>query len=238
MRWKVRLTGVESGLEDLSDSFTDDPEVFEDDGNYFLWSSRFEDLDEASDVQGSAERIVRLIRNFGAQDSLWVEELAASHIHEILNDGTELVSVFAEGETVKMSAGPARATSTSEDGTGETCFPADQTYEWTQLALEDEKVEEVVDLLDRGDDWVNLYRIYELIQDNIEGDQNIVDRSWWSSGEENQFTRTANSRDAIGDDARHGDEQTGSPSDPMTHQEAKRLIDTLIDNWLRHRKNL
>lgn len=61
MKWKVRLTGNERGLETLAESFTEDPEVFEDDDNFFLWSSQFEGLEDADEVRDTAEEIVRTI---------------------------------------------------------------------------------------------------------------------------------------------------------------------------------
>lgn len=45
MKWKIRLAGNEGGLETLAESFTDDPEIFREDENFFPWSSQFEDPD-------------------------------------------------------------------------------------------------------------------------------------------------------------------------------------------------
>ena len=238
MKWKVRLTGNERSLETLAESFTDDPRVFEDDDNFFLWSSQYEDLKDADEVRDTAEEIVRTIRNLGVKDSLRTEDLQASHVHEINEDGTEHVTVRAEGSTVGMRVGPVRVTTTDEDGNKEISRPADRTYELTQLAAKDDKVRELVGLLDKGDDWVNLYRIYEFIQANIDGDENIADRGWWSSNEKDRFKQTANSRDAIGDDARHGQERIPAPDNPMNYPEAKALVDSLIRNWLEHRSSV
>ncbi|MFB6282953.1 MAG: hypothetical protein ABEK59_03335 [Halobacteria archaeon] len=238
MKWKVRLTGSDRGLETLAESFTDEPEVFEDDDKFFLWSSQFEDLNNAKEVRDKAEEIVKIIRNFGIKDSLRTDELQASHIHEIYEDDSEHVTVRAEVATIKMKAGPVHVTTTDEDGDEEVHRPADRTYELTQLATEDDKVRDLVDLLDKGNNWVNLYRIYEFIQENIDGDKNIVDRDWWNSNEKDLFKQTANSRDAIGDDARHGQDRIPAPEDPMNYSEAKNLVNSLIQDWLEHRKEL
>lgn len=236
MRWKVRLKGNGRGLRDLEESFDNDPKVFEEEG-YFLWSSQFQKVEESGEIREIAEDIVRAIRNFGERDSLRVEKLQVDHIIEILDDGSELTHIMAEPTTVKVTTGRARITSPEEDGVVQTFLPADRTYEWTQLALKDEKVSELVDLVDKGYDWVNLYRIYDFIQDNIDSEDNIVSQGWWSESKKNLFKHTANSREAIGDEARHGNSGSG-PADPMTLAEAKRLVDTLIDHWLRHRKQV
>lgn len=237
MRWKVRLIGDESGLNDLSESFDDDPEIFEEDGDFYLWSSRFEEINEDYEVRKTAEDIVRAIRNFGERDSLRVRELEVSHVTEMLDDGSEHMYVRAEPVTIGVGAGPVRVTTSNEDDNEAIYLPADRTFEWTQLALEDEAVGELVGLLDQGDSWVNLYRIYEFIQKNIESEENIIAQGWWSASEKNLFKHTANSREALGDEARHGP-KVPAPDKPMTHAEAKRLVETLIDHWLRHRKHI
>lgn len=238
MRWKVRLIGDESGLNDLSESFDDDPEIFEEDGDFYLWSSRFEEINEDYEVRKTAEDIVRAIRNFGERNSLRIRELEVSHVTEMLDDGSEHTYVRAETANIVFSAGPVRVTTSDEDGSKDIYLPADRTSEWTRLALEDEIVGEFVGLLDQGDSWVNLYRIYEFVQDNIESEDNIVAQGWWSADKKDLFKQTANSRDAIGDDARHGQDQVPAPDDPMTYAEAKRLVETLIDHWLRHRQRI
>lgn len=237
MRWKVRLSGDELGLKDLSDSFDDDPAIFEEDNEFYLWSSRFEGVNEADEVRETAENIVQAIHNFGERDSLRIEELEASHITEMRDDGSKNVYVFGEPASLALRAGPVRVTTSNGDKTKELYLPADRTYKWTQLALEDETVGKFVGLLEQGDSWVNLYRIYEFMQNNIKSEDNIIAQGWWSAGEKSLFKHTANSREAIGDEARHGP-KVPAPENPMTHAEAKRLIETLIDHWLRHRKQI
>jgi hypothetical protein len=212
--------------------------VFEDDGNYFLWSSQFEDIEESEEIRSTAKKIVLTIRNFGMKDSLHTEDLQVSHVHQIRDDGTEHVSVLAEASTINISAGPIRVTKTDEEGNKMVRQPADRIYELTKLAAEDEKVQELAGLLDNGDEWVNLYRIYEFIQANIEDDKNIVERGWWSSNQKELFKRTANSRDAIGNEARHGQDRTPAPDNPMSYSDAKALVDSLLQDWLDHRNNI
>lgn len=236
--WKVRLNGAESGLHDLEESFDDDPEIVTEDDNYFIRSQEFEDLNDPDEIRKKATNFVRYIRNFGRRDSLRVSDLEASHVVKEREDGTEYTYVQLEPATIGITASTTRVVTEGEDGDTEVFLPADRTEEWTQLALQDEKVSELADLLDRGDDWVNLYRIYEFIQNNVESEDNIVDQGWWSESEKDRFKQTANSRDAIGDDARHANNRVPAPTNPMTQAEAKRQIDTLVDHWLQHRKQI
>lgn len=238
MRWKVRLDGTESGLQDLEESFDDDPNIVAEDDDYYIRSQIFEDFDDPNDIRTKATDIVRCIRNFGKRDSLQVSDLEASHIVKEEEDGTEHAYIQVETATIGITTSTPRVVTEGENRETEVFLPADRTEEWTQLALRDEKVSDVADLLDRGDNWVNLYRIYEFIQDNIESEDNIVDQGWWSESEKDRFKQTANSRDAIGDDARHANNRIPAPNNPMTQAEAKRQIDTLVDHWLQHRKQI
>jgi hypothetical protein len=238
MRWKVRLIGSEIGLKYLSKSFSDDPEIFAEEDEFYIQCSKFERLSEASEVRAAARKLVRTIRSFGEKDSIRVENLEASDVHETLDDGTKHIDVQRGDDTIQVRSST-RIAKVYEDGPKETIFPsADRTYERTQQALEDEKVQVLVGIRSRGSSWVNLYRIYEYVQDNIGGDRNIVERGWWSNEQKDRFKRTANSREAIGNEARHGTERIPSPSEPMSHYRAIYLVDELVENWLRHRKNL
>jgi hypothetical protein len=232
MRWKVQLEGRQKGLEQLSESFDEDPRIFEEDEEYYLWSSQFKQLDESDEVKDVGENIVRTVRHLGELDSIRVGDLNASYVVKIQEDGSERRIAH-----VSASVTTATAVSIRVSIDGEKLPPrAESTYEYTQWALEDNKVQELIQLRDNGDRWANLYRIYEYIQANIETDNNIVEQGWWSESEKGLFKQTANSSEAIGYEARHGDDRVPAPSDPIDHAEAVLLIDGLINDWLRHRK--
>jgi hypothetical protein len=232
MRWKVQLEGQKKGLKQLSESFDKDPRIFEEDGEYYLWSSQFNQLDESGEVKDVGENIVRAVRHLGELDSLRVQDLNASYVVEIQEDGSERRIAHVSASITTASAVSARVSIDGEE------LPpkAESTYEYTQLALEDDKVQELIELRDNGDRWANLYRIYEYIQANIETDDNIVEQGWWSKSEKDLFKQTANSAEAIGYEARHGDDRVPAPSDPIDHAEAVSLVDNLINDWLRHKK--
>jgi hypothetical protein len=232
MRWKVKLEGEKKGLKQLSDSFDETPRIFEEDEEYYLWSSKFEQLNESGDVKEVGEKIVKMVRHLGDLDSLSVKGLNTSHVVEIKEDGSERRIAHLSASATTVSAASVRISIN-----GEKLPPrAESTYEYTQLALENDKVQELIQLRDNGDRWANLYRIYEYIQANVEADDSIVEQGWWSQSEKDLFKRTANSSEAIGCEARHGDDRVPAPSDPMDHSEAVSLIDGLINDWLKHIK--
>ena len=64
-------------------------------------------------------------------------------------------------------------------------------------------------------DWVNLYRIFEIICGDVGGSDAIAASIWASKAAIRRFKHTANSPGAIGDESRHGSERDQPPADPM-----------------------
>lgn len=234
MRWRIHLDGDTQGLQRLSEQFDDDPHIFREDDGYLLWSSRFEELGDPGEIRDIGKTIAQAIRNFGEFDSLPVQNLEASGVDEIRDDGSK--HAYRQATVTATAAVSATARAVTNDGEHQP--RAESTYEHTKLALQDDTVYELTELRDNGEHWVNLYRIYEFIQDNIEGEDNIVDRGWWSNSEKSRFKRTANSPDAIGHEARHAQQRYSAPPSPMEHENAKSLINELIKQWLQHRTQL
>lgn len=234
MKWKVRLTGRARTLEELSKTFDSDPKIFEDNGSYFLWSSRFSEKESSIEVEEVSSEIIKKIRNLNPVLNLNIEDISTYYVVEMESNGTESThvnlqfdAVDADSSTVSLSVDGEEPPPLSED-----------IYEYFALAKEDELVDELLDIRNNGKSWVNLYRLYEFIRDNINDNENMIEKGWITNTEKNRFTHTANSFEAIGNDARHATNKHGEPDDPMTHSEAISTIDKLIGNWLDYRKNM
>ena len=85
-------------------------------------------------------------------------------------------------------------------------------------------------------DWVNLYRIYEILESDFGGDSQIISMGWTSRLRISNFKHTANSVSAAGDAARHGKEPYAPPRSPMLLPEAESLIAQLLKTWLRSKQ--
>jgi hypothetical protein len=110
--------------------------------------------------------------------------------------------------------------------------PADPISKWLPLMTrQDLAVAKALRLRDASDlDWVDLYRIYEVIQKDV---GHLMHQLGWASRNElNRFTRTANSVAAAGDKARHGVELTVPPRKPISLAHAQELIDRIMRGWL------
>jgi hypothetical protein len=80
--------------------------------------------------------------------------------------------------------------------------------------------------------WINMYKVYEVISDDLGGEHKLKNVNWVDKSDIDRFTGTAQSRQLIGDDARHAKAKYIGPNKPMNIQEAKILIKTLMNAWI------
>jgi|WetSurMetagenome_2_1015567.scaffolds.fasta_scaffold00675_15 hypothetical protein len=99
----------------------------------------------------------------------------------------------------------------------------------TENLLNNSVASEIFHFYSKPTSWINLYKIFEIIKDNI-GEKKII--GFLTRPEINRFTGTAQSKAQIGDEARHASDKYKGHSQPMTIQEADALIKRLIINWI------
>lgn len=119
------------------------------------------------------------------------------------------------------------------DGTIEEFHPADPLKEWLPLALHDRAVDNAMKIIGAGAlDWVNLYRLFEIIAADAGGLDGIDSAGWAPKSKMKLFKHTANSPGVIGLESRHGAEWTQPPAKPMKLSEARALLNTIVHAWL------
>jgi hypothetical protein len=99
-------------------------------------------------------------------------------------------------------------------------------------AVSDKSVAKVLRLVNRGMDQVNLYRILELIKEDIGGYKQIEANGWASVQEIKAFTGSANNASVSGDDSRHGSIKNELPKKVVNLKEAQHFIDQIMRKWL------
>lgn len=233
MKWEVRLTGDPDDLRELPQLMAgEDASVYEREGAYYLGSLRFRSLANADAVKSVATRILSSIKG--------VLHLQCGHTASI--ELAEIISVGADGRrhgVVFLEATlRARATITytvlRADGTVEMVNPASVTNSWVALAWRDSAVEKALRLYGmEAQDWPSLYRLFEVIQEDVGGNPKIEKQGWATTRAIRRFSRSANSVAAAGDSARHGRERTAPPVDPMSLREARSFVQALLEKWLR-----
>lgn len=231
MVWKVQLSGPQYELDELLHSFGDGDFSLSrgEHGEYYLYSSQFDGCNSANDVREVSTAILKVLNgatklalggNLGLTVSCVVEQrpdgIECSHmciVDTVLIKDSFVIRIFdSKGNFVNEYS------------------PADFVPIWLKLGLQDDVVGKVFRLFGQQHDWVNLYRIYEVIEEDVNG---IVKKGWLTEEQKKVFKHTANSPTAIGDEARHGKEPTSPPRFPMLLSEARVLIENLVHKWLR-----
>jgi hypothetical protein len=103
-----------------------------------------------------------------------------------------------------------------------------------QLAARDAAVAKVLRLLSTPDamSWVGLYRIKEVIENDVGGQHKFKAKGWGSLGDLRRFDHSANSVQVGGDKSRHGKEPQMPPKNPMTPEEAEAYVKYIVQAWL------
>ena len=103
-----------------------------------------------------------------------------------------------------------------------------------EASYNDEMVREVLHYFNK-ENWINLYKIYELIRHTV-GTSKLEE---WSSGNTvTRFRLTAQSKKLLGDEARHADPKVPQPGKPMSLEEASKLIRKFLRKYLEFKMSL
>lgn len=95
--------------------------------------------------------------------------------------------------------------------------------EFIPLALSDKIVAKALRLCSRELDWVNLYRIFEVISEDMGG----------LTGKDIKiFKGSANNSKVTGDFSRHGKMNVGTPEETMRLADAQHLIKSKVREWV------
>jgi hypothetical protein len=233
-KWLVRLKGHEFDLQELSDHFASaDRNVSKDkDGYYYLRSS---DFDPMSDSDAVRERALRLIELMNGATTLHTggsyRPVEFDAVTQVGDDGKRhhriTLSATVEGRA-RMTANP------SVGETGEAVDaprPPDEAESLVHLADRNHRVADALRFYERGD-WVNLYKAWEVVSDAAGSLHQVVKNGWADDDERRRFTGTAQSREVLGDEARHASVKFKAPKNPMTLEEARAFVQCVIRAWV------
>jgi hypothetical protein len=232
--WVVKLSGNTSDLSTLaqcSDGST--TRILQEEQNYSLRSDEFLVGDDAETVFMKASGIVEVLKGatillLGAVCSIRVASV--EFLHE---DGKRDITLFAETIKLRLSASAVTMKVTRNDGKNEAWHPVIPVDRLVHLASQNKAVALVFRLLaDKPLDWINLYRILEIVESDV-GGLCVIDKKKWASEKTiKRFKHTANSPEASGLEARHGSQTTQPPKNPMKISDAQSLVKSIVQAWL------
>jgi hypothetical protein len=233
MDWEVSLKGDPADLDILSQSFSDPAFSISKLGDEFvLKSSQFDVMNGAREVRDRAKALLDLVNGAAMLAIGSRTPVAIGGVHRRHADGHRDVAMFAE--IVGHCRVLASLTIAHLDGSTETFRPGDLIRDWVKVASTDKEVAKALSLLSTGPaDWVNLYRVLEVVESDCGGIAGIKPERWATEKAIRLFKRTANSPGATGSDSRHGAQSTKPPPKPMPLPEARSLILAIVQAWLR-----
>lgn len=228
----MQLSGEGADLAFLEKAFNSgDIRVSKEGDSYFLSSNRFDGLADANAVKDAATVIAamlggacRLALN-GSQpvtigNAIYRDESGKSHYNLFAGLGEFYVRGVPAGLT-KLLGGEGGGTS------------EELAKKWVTVAMTAGAVANVLRIYDLAPlDWVNLYRVGEIIWNDAGGQKALVSRGWIADADLSLFTWTANSFDVLGLEARHGVQRGVAPPNPMTLTDSRRLVRVLTWKWL------
>lgn len=234
MSWKLRITGPQHELHELSQSLCNESFAVSRDeyGQYYLACSRFDKCKTSNEVLEIAVEILGILN--GATKLALGGNLGftESGVLEQRPDGTQTFYMHVS-DTIHVRESFVLSVVDSEGNVIEEHRPADPIPIWLQASLDNDALGKVFRLFGQQHDWVNLYKIFEVIESDVGGVNKIAENGWSTKTQVKTFKHTANSPNAVGDDARHGKEHTEPPKSPMLLSEARVLVETLVHHWLR-----
>jgi hypothetical protein len=235
MKWEVELAGDKADLTELCKCLTnDEPHIEERKGRFFLQSSSFNNLNTRKEVRSIGSEILMLLTGSTRLALGGKTPFTIGSVHGTGEDGVcttflQFVDTVVVRDFVSVEIHEA-------NGSAKTFHPAQDVPKWIKLGFSDKKVAKALRLFGASKhDWVSLYRLYEVIEEDVQTDDEIVKRGWATRASIKRFKHTANSPSSTGDASRHGKESTSPPGDPMTLPEAKALIELILHSWLRSR---
>ena len=234
MIWKIQLVGDDFDLKELEKSFSDASafSITREKDGYYLSSSEFDSCKTIEEVKNKGVDILDVLNGAKTLSLGGNESIKSGCIVLEKEDGTK--KSFVElTSTITLRDSLSVIVKGSDGRITEEVHPADSVPEWLTLGLHHQNLKRALRIYGKErHTWGGLYKVYEIIEDSVGGMQQIVENGWATKSSIQRFKHTANSPSAIGDDARHGKENTTGPKKPMQLSEARSLVETLLIRWL------
>ena len=228
-RFRVELTVEPAVLEAVAPHLQAPHVRLEKDGDtIFLTSSTFDEMTSRDEVFAEAKRMVpwikAAIRLAGISPT---GQVAAHRVEEQTPDGPRSTTYAQVGlaAALTISALPPTILIDGKPPPPPPPIPV-------ELALRDARAARALELFARDPNWYDLYKVLDVIEEDVGGEKSLEGKGWASAKELKRFTATANSLGALGLDARHARDAWKPPKSPMTLEDAVDLIRRVLNPWL------
>lgn len=230
---KAWLNGDRPDLEALAALFADGPvRVLREtaDGAYYLTAPEIDNPPETNRHDISAQTLVTRINGLARASDANFRPVRLTGTYTMPDGHNQHYTAATLG--VRATLGVA-AIAIGPEGQPQP-QPPSPSIGYLAAAESNPTVGEVLKIMGRDGqlDWVELYKVYELVRRAVRPDT-LVSRGWTTSAEESAFTASANRPDVSGETARHAVPQGATaPRHTMTIDQARSYISDLVTNWL------
>lgn len=235
--WQIYVKGDKGNLKRTMNLFSMKRDGFEikNENNQFYIEANLE-TEDVNEVRKEGEKIVSRINGalklFLDKDGN-IQLVESKALRKIGKDGNS-AAVFVSG-SAEMKVNMSGKFSVGDGKGNITTYPDDKISDFVKAGSSNATINKVLKLSSNLENWVNLYRIYEVIEEDIGSKEEIANFGWASVKRIKLFKRTANSSEAIGSKARHGHKKYKPPKNPMSLKSAKALVKNLIIHWVKHK---
>lgn len=229
MGWIIEVKGRETDLELLASQLkNNDLKVIKKNAKYFLESEQVND-------DSSPEHV----RDFREKYSMLLSSMLELHVSGSKGVTIEFYFQDENGRQINYiwcnAVLPSLTTSATISGIGD-CAQQIPIQSSLAVAEKSPAVKQVAKLVyEDGFSWDNLYKIYEIIRNDLNGGKNLGNKHYVHSSELSRFTNTCNSPDILGNNARHGVQKGNPPKEPMSIEEALDFIREMACGWIKEK---
>lgn len=232
--WVVKLADPTPELATLAQSLSGVGISISNDGqDYELTSAQFVTCDDTDSVKQKAEEIVSILNGVSRLVLDGKSSFRVGAVYKRREDGRRDITVFTEPINIRVGTFVTTSRLTHMDGTIEEIGYSDTAKQCIGVALQKDSVANVLRILEsKPHDWVNLYRIFEIVASDVGGMDKISEMKWATKSKMRLFKHTANSPEAVGLEARHGVQSEQSPKQPMKIFEAQTMVKSIVRDWI------
>ncbi len=238
--WLMQLEGNVRDLQFLAEVFATGPRKVLLDGRgpgYLYESDAFHSCSTSEEVEQIAEDELAVLSGILKLERDACDGLKYGDVYRLNpNGGRDIFVRIRETLELRVEAGAVTAVVTDAAGNviAQPAPPPPRSAVLLQLAVGDAAIAKVLRLLGTQDamTWVGLYRIHEVIEEDVGGQHKLEKQGWGSADDLRRFKHSANSVQVGGDKSRHGKEPQVPPKNPMTLAEAEAYCKYIVQAWL------
>lgn len=237
MRWMAQLKADAFDLETLHELFSGrSPRVELEQDGHFLIADDFTDLADAEEVRAAAESI---LRNMNGVARMHHPSHRQVQLSGQFVDEESRVHAIAAPETITLRS-RADLVVVRKEGEKPPPPPPPKGPVIVELAQKNPNVADALRLLGAPQErlhWSDLYKLFEIVGDDVGGENEVVRHGWAGSSQLKRFRASANRQDISGDEARHARNLGAPPRRIMSESEASVLVRHLVRRWIDWRLN-